>query len=102
MFFATSNSRIEINGGFFENTADKTPDLLSVGTNKSNTNRIIITGGTFINYNPMNDPMCYTGDWPANGEAEFGGPWILIPGGYTVVAETQAKGDVWCTVVPVV
>lgn len=102
IFMATSNARIEINGGFFENTADKTPDLLSIGTNRNNVNRIIITGGTFVNYNPLNDQMCYTGAWPAAGEAAFGGPWILIPGGYTVVSETQANGDIWYSVVPVV
>ena len=101
LFFATSNGRIEINGGFFENTATKTPDLLSMGTNKYKTNRIVITGGTFVNWNPLNDRMCYKGEWPANGEAAFGGPWMLIPGGYTVVSETQANGDVWYTVVPV-
>ena len=100
LFFATSNARIEINGGFFENTVDATPDLLGIGTNKYNTNRIIITGGTFVNYNPLADKMCYTGKWPAAGEAAFGGPWILIPGGYKVVSETQSNGDVWYTVVP--
>ena len=101
LFFATSNARIEINGGFFENTADKTPDLLGIGTNKDNTNRIVITGGTFVNYNPLEDKMTYTGAWPEAGEAGFGGPWMLIPGGYTVVSETQANGDVWYSVVPV-
>ena len=101
LFFATTNSRIEINGGFFENTATKTPDLFSMGTNKYNTNRIVITGGTFVNWNPLNDRMCYTGQWPANGEAAFGGPWMLIPGGYTVISEAQANGDVWYSVVPV-
>ena len=102
IFMATSNARIEINGGFFENTADKTPDLLQIGTNKGNTNRIVITGGTFVNYNPLEDKMCYTGAWPEAGEAAFGGPWILIPGGYTVVSETQANGDIWYSVVPAV
>ena len=101
LFFATSNARIEVNGGFFENTADDTPDLFSMGTNRSNTNRIIITGGTFVNWNPLEDRMCYTGEWPANGEAGFGGPWMLIPGGYTVISEIQENGDVWYTVVPV-
>ena len=96
---ATSNARVEINGGFFENTVDKTPDLLHIGTNKNNTNRIVITGGTFVNYNPLEDKMCYTGEWPEAGEEAFGGPWILIPGDYTVVSETQANGDVWYTVV---
>ena len=101
LFFATTNSTIEVNGGFFENTADKTPDLFSMGTNKNNTNRIIITGGTFVNWNPLNDRMCYTGEWPEAGMAAFGGPWMLIPGGYTVISETQANGDIWYTVVPV-
>ena len=100
LFFATSNARIEINGGFFENTVDKTPDLLSMGINKSNTNRIVITGGTFVNYNPLEDRMCYTGEWPENGEEAFSGPWMLIPGDYKVVSETQANGDVWYSVVP--
>ena len=100
LFWATSNARIEINGGFFENTVDKTPDLLGVGTNKYNTNRIVITGGTFVNYDPLSDKMCYTGAWPAAGEAAFGGPWILIPGDYKVVSETQSNGDVWYSVVP--
>lgn len=100
LFFATSNARIEINGGFFENTADKTPDLLSMGTNKSNTNRIVLSGGTFVNYNPMNDRMCYTGEWPEAGEAAFSGPWMLIADGYIVVSETQSNGDVWYSVVP--
>ena len=101
LFFATSNARIEINGGFFENTADDTPDLLSMGTNKSNTNRIILKGGTFVNYNPLEDRMTYTGEWPEAGEAAFGGPWMLVWDGYTVVAEPQANGDVWYSVVPV-
>ena len=101
LFFATSNATIEINGGFFENTADETPDLLGMGTNRSNTNRIIITGGTFVNYNPMEDRMTYTGEWPENGMDAFSGPWMIIPDGYTVVSETQANGDVWYSVVPV-
>lgn len=99
LFFATSNSRIEINGGFFENTATKTPDLLGIGNYKYDTNRIVITGGTFVNYNPLEDQMCYKGAWPAAGEAGFGGPWILIPGDYQVVSETQANGDIWYSVV---
>ena len=101
IFFATSNARIEVKGGFFDNTVDDTPDYFSMGTNKGNTNRIVLTGGTFVNWNPLEDRMCYTGEWPANGEAAFGGPWMLIPGGYTVVAETQDNGDVWYSVVPV-
>ena len=98
LFFATSNATVEVNGGFFENTADETPDLFSMGTNKSNTNRIIFKGGTFVNWNPLEDRMCYTGEWPASYE-NFSGPWMLVWDGYTVVSETQANGDVWYTVV---
>lgn len=99
LFFATSNAVIEVNGGFFENTANKTPDLFSMGTNKYNTNRIIFKGGTFVNWNPLGDRMCYTGEWPASYE-QFSGPWMLVWDGYKVVSETQANGDVWYTVVP--
>ena len=101
LFMATSNATIEINGGFFENTADKTPDLLEVGRNSGSVNRIIIKGGTFVNYDPLADEMTYTGEWPSNGYDAFGGPWIIIDPGYTVVSETQANGDVWYSVVPV-
>ena len=101
LFFVTSNSTLEINGGFFENTADKTPDLLSMGTNKGNTNRIILKGGTFVNWNPLEDKMCYTGKWPSNGYEAFVGPFMIIWEGYTVISETQANGDVWYMVVPV-
>ncbi|MBR5302247.1 MAG: hypothetical protein IKU38_05375 [Clostridia bacterium] len=99
LFFATSNGIIEVNGGFFENTADKTPDLFSMGTNKSNTNRIIFKGGTFVNWNPLEDRMCYKGEWPDSYES-FSGPWMLVWDGYKVVSETQANGDIWYSVVP--
>lgn len=98
-FHVTSNARLEIKGGFFENTVDETPDFFNLGTNKNNVNRVIITGGTFVNWNPLNDRMCYTGAWPAAGETAFGGPWILIPGDYKVVSEVQPNGDVWYSVV---
>ncbi len=99
IFFATSNAVIEVNGGYFDNTADETPDYFSMGTNKHNTNRIIFTGGTFVNWNPMEDRMMYKGEWPANGYDAFSGPWMLLADGYKVVSETQPNGDVWYTVV---
>ena len=99
LFFATSNAVIEINGGFFENTADKTPDLLSMGANRDSTNRIILKGGTFVNYNPLEDRMCYTGSWEGVSYEQFAGPWMLVWEGYTVVAEEQANGDIWYSVV---
>ena len=99
LFFTTSNGVLEINGGFFENTANKTPDLISMGTSRTSTNRVIIKGGTFVNWNPLEDRMTYTGEWPANGYEAFVGPWIIVWEGYKVVSETQANGDVWYTVV---
>ena len=98
-FQISANGRIEVKGGFFENTADATPDYFDMGTNKYNTNRVIITGGTFVNWNPLNDRMCYTGTWPAAGESQFSGPWMLIPGDYKVVSELQPNGDIWYSVV---
>ena len=97
LFYSTTNSTITINGGFFENTADDTPDLLGVGDNKYNANRIILKGGTFVNYNPKEDNMFYTG---TGSYDDLTGPWIVIWEGYTVVAETQASGDIWYSVVP--
>lgn len=99
LFLATSNGIIEVNGGFFENTVDKTPDLFNLGTNKGNTNRVILKGGTFVNWNPMEDRMMYKGQWP-NSYDQFSGPWMLVWDGYKVVSETQANGDVWYSVVP--
>ena len=100
IFYATSNGIIEVNGGFFDNTADETPDYFSMGTNRGNTNRVIFKGGTFVNYNPLEDRMCYTGTWPESYE-QFSGPWMLVWDGYTVVAEEQENGDIWYSVVPV-
>jgi len=100
LFFATTNAVVEVNGGFFENTADDTPDLFGIGINKYDTNRVIFRGGTFVNWNPLDDLMCYTGEWPENGEAAFAGPWMLVYDGYKVVSESQANGDIWYSVVP--
>ena len=99
LFFATTDSTIEINGGFFENTADPTPDLLEVRNTSGSVNRIILRGGTFVNYNPLEDRMCYTGAWPGS-YSQFGGSWMLLWEGYTVVSETQPNGDIWYSVVP--
>lgn len=43
--------------------------------------------------------MCYTGTWPAAGESQFSGPWMLIPGDYKVVSDLQPNGDIWYSVV---
>ena len=48
---------------------------------------IIVTGGTFVNFDP------------SNNQAE--GPGTnFVADGYTVVSETKENGDIWYTVVP--
>lgn len=91
------NGVIEINGGFFQNTANPKQALLNMGNNLNyvNNQRIILRGGTFVNWNPMN--------------SAFAKPWtnptipalIVLAEGYQIVSETQANGDIWYTVVPV-
>ena len=85
----------EIKGGFF--------DIQQLNTNgvqngygllincydanhKNGTANIIVTGGTFVNFNP------------ANNKAE-GANTNFVPEGYKVLATKQMNGDVWYTVV---
>ncbi len=89
------NGFVEINGGFFQNTANPSAALLSMGNNLSyiNNQKITLRGGTFVNWNPM--------------DSAFARPWtnpdvpalIVLADGYKMVSETQANGDVWYTVV---
>ena len=91
------NGFVEINGGFFQNTANPQQALLGMGNNLNyaNNQKITISGGTFVNWNPM--------------DSAFARPWtdpdvpalIVLADGYEMVSETQANGDVWYTVVPV-
>lgn len=53
---------------------------------KNGTANIIVTGGTFVNFNP------------ANNKAE-GANTNFVPEGYKVLATKQMNGDVWYTVV---
>ena len=54
---------------------------------KNGTAKIIVTGGTFVNFNP------------ADNQAE--GPGTnFVAEGYKVISEEQPDGDVWYTVVP--
>ena len=53
---------------------------------KNGTAKIIVTGGTFVNFNP------------ANCQAE-GAHTNFVADGYTVVSTKQTNGDVWYTVV---
>ena len=83
-----------IKGGFYS-VQQKYPDpnkanefvLNCYDANRANgTAKIIVTGGTFVNFNP------------ANCQAE-GAHTNFVAEGYKVVSETKANGDVWYTVV---
>ena len=83
-----------IKGGFYS-VQQKYPDankanefvLNCYDANRANgTAKIIVTGGTFVNFNP------------ANCQAE-GANTNFVADGYTVVSTKQANGDVWYTVV---
>lgn len=91
------NGFVEINGGFFQNTANSNQALLSMGDNikyKDN-QKITLSGGTFVNWNPM--------------DSAFARPWtnpdvpamIVLADGYQMISETQENGDIWYMVVPV-
>ena len=54
---------------------------------KNGTAKIIVKGGTFVNFNP------------ANCKAEGAGT-NFVADGYKVVSAAQANGDIWYTVVP--
>jgi len=89
------NGFVEINGGFFQNTANSSAALLSMGNNLNyiNNQKITLRGGTFVNWNPMNSAFAM--DWPQCPAL------IVLADGYEMVSETQANGDVWYMVVPV-
>ncbi|MBR4019191.1 MAG: hypothetical protein IKK12_06530, partial [Clostridia bacterium] len=90
------NGFAEINGGFFQNTAKPSQALLGMGNNLNyiNNQKITLSGGTFVNWNPM--------------DSAFARPWtnpdvpalIVLADGYQMVSETQTNGDVWYSVVP--
>ena len=88
------NGFIEINGGFFQNTANPNKALLDMGNNLAyvNNQKITLSGGTFVNWNPMNSAFAY--DWPQCPAL------IVLADGYKMISETQENGDVWYTVVP--
>ena len=91
------NGFIEINGGFFQNTANPSAALIGMGNNLNyvNNQKVTLRGGTFVNWNPM--------------DSAFARPWtnpdvpalIVLADGYEMISETQANGDVWYMVVPI-
>lgn len=88
------NGFIEINGGFFQNTANPKAALLNMGNNLNyvNNQKITLRGGTFVNWNPMTS--AFAQEWPQCPAL------IVLADGYKISSETQANGDVWYTVVP--
>ena len=54
---------------------------------KNGTAKIIVTGGTFVNFDPSNN----TAEGPNTN---------FLADGYKVTSETQSNGDIWYTVVP--
>lgn len=83
-----------IKGGFYSvqqkyNVAGKENEFVLNcydANRKAGTAKIIVTGGTFVNFNPA--------DCKAEGENTN-----FVASGYSVISETKANGDVWYTVV---
>lgn len=90
------NGFIEINGGFFQNTANPNAALISMGNNLNyvNNQKVTLSGGTFVNWNPVVD-SAFAYDWPQCPAL------IVLADGYQMISETQANGDVWYMVVPI-
>ena len=85
---------LTVKGGFFA-VQQKYPDATKANefvlncydaNYKAQTASIVVTGGTFVNFNPA--------DCKAEGEGTN-----FVAEGYSVVSEEQANGDVWYTVV---
>ncbi len=83
-----------INGGFFDcrPVGNVTEDqyrytLNCVDANYGRGATIIVTGGTFVNFNP------------ADNQAE-GPNTNFVADGYKVISETKTNGEIWYTVVP--
>ena len=83
-----------IKGGFYSvqqkyNVAGKENEFVLNcydANRNAGTAKIIVTGGTFVNFNPAD---C----WAEGAHTNF------VADGYSVISETKANGDVWYTVV---
>lgn len=87
-----SGAEVEINGGFFYNsTCDENGNywLLNIEDDDVGVCKIIVKGGTFVNFDPA--------DNMSDGEHTN-----YVADGYKSVAEKQANGDIYYTVVPIV
>lgn len=90
------NGFVEINGGFFQNKANPSAALISMGNNINyvKNQKITISGGTFVNWNPMDSAFAKAWEEP-NVPA-----LIVLADGYKMISEIQSNGDVWYMVVP--
>ena len=90
--FQVEKGTLIVNGGFFSvypdiNTNDYRYVLNCIDANYNNgTAKIIVKGGTFVNFDPSNN-------------AAEGAGTNFVAEGYSVISETKANGDVWYTVV---
>ena len=75
-----------INGGFFDCGGSAYTVNCIDDNYRSGRANIVITGGTFVDFDPSADP-------------EKTGSSSYVAEGYTVVSETQFNGEVWYTVV---
>lgn len=80
-----SAGTLNITGGFFQAQTDDQRYVINCidSAYGDGSAKIVITGGTFVNFNPN----------------EVVGSEDYVPEGYTVVEEPQANGDIWYTVV---
>ena len=90
--FQVEKGTLIVNGGFFSvypdiDTNDYRYVLNCIDASYNNgTAKIIVKGGTFVNFDPSNN-------------AAEGAGTNFVAEGYSVIKETQANGDVWYTVV---
>ena len=88
-----SEGTLEIKGGHFEDLSkeDNGHYLINCidGNYKAGKASVVITGGTFVNWNPA-------------ANTSEGKGTNFVPDGYKVVAETKANNDIWYTVEQVV
>ena len=84
---AKNNATVYIEGGFFAVDGPYLGEYFVLNLADNTNSQIIVTGGTFVNFDP------------SNANTEPGGNNSFVADGYTVVAEEQANGDIWYTVV---
>lgn len=83
---AGDNAIVEIKGGHFEALAKWNEKYWILNLIDNSNAKIIVTGGTFVNYDPSNSDT-------ENPKMNF------VADGYKVVSETHGE-DIWYTVVP--